>query len=99
MIDYLSFDFPKVYHGIVSKDLFDKVKFATGHYFGGLSPDIFAAMSLSLFAKRFIVIDYPFTIGGVCKSSSTAQNMGGGHRGELITAPHLYLRGNYTWDK
>jgi len=99
MIDYLSFDFPKVYHGIVSKNVLDKVKNKTGHYFGGLSPDIYAAMSLSFFTERFIVIDFPFTIGGVCKSSSTAEDMTGGHKGELKTAPHLHLRGNYIWDK
>jgi len=99
MIDYLAFDFPKVYHGIVSKNVLDKVKNKTGHYFGGLSPDIYAAMSLSFFTERFIVIDYPFTIGGVCKISSTAEAMTGRHIGELKTAPHLHLRGNYIWDK
>ena len=99
MIDYLSFDFPKVYHGIVLKNVLDKIKSKTGHYFGGLSPDIYAAMSLSFFTERFIVIDYPFTIGGICKSSTTAQGMTGGHRGELKTTPHLYKRGNYIWDK
>jgi glycosyltransferase involved in cell wall biosynthesis len=99
MIDYLSFDFPKVYHGLVSKNVLDKIKNKTGHYFGGLSPDIYAAMSLSFFTKRFIVIDYPFSVGGICKSSTTAQGITGGHRGELKTAPHLYKRGNYIWDK
>lgn len=99
MIDYLSFSFPKVYHGIVSKKLLDKIKNKTGHFFGGLSPDIYSAISLSFFAQNFIVIDYPFTIGGVCHSSTTAQNMTGGHRGELDSAPHLILRGNYIWDK
>ncbi len=99
MIDYLSFDFPKVYHGIVLKSVLDKVKSKTGHYFGGLSPDIYAAMTLSFFTERFIVIDYPFSVGGICKSSTTAQGMTGGHIGELETAPHLYKRGNYIWDK
>lgn len=99
MIDYLSFDFPKVYHGIVLKSVLDKVKSKTGHYFGGLSPDIYAAMTLSFFTERFIVIDYPFSVGGICKSSTTAQGITGGHRGELKTAPHLHLRGNYIWDK
>ena len=54
--------------------------------------DIYAAMTV-IFNKSFIVIDYPFTIGGICKSSTTAQGMTGGHRGELKTAPHLHLRG------
>jgi hypothetical protein len=54
---------------------------------------------LSFFAEKFIIIDYPFTIGGACPKSSTAQNIAGGHRGELQSAPHLHLRGEYLWDK
>ena len=65
MIDYLSFDFPKVYHGIVLKSVLDKVK-AKRALLCGLSPDIYA-MTLSFFTERFIVIDYPFTIGGIAK--------------------------------
>jgi glycosyltransferase involved in cell wall biosynthesis len=99
MIDYLSLSLPKVYHGIVTKELLDKIKMSTGHYFGGLSPDIFSSISLSFLVQNFIEIDYPFSIAGACGSSTTAQNLVGTHRGELKTAPHLYLRGNYIWDK
>ena len=55
-------------------------------------------LNFTFLTKSFIVIDYPFTIGGICKSSTTAQGMTGGHRGELKTAPHLHLRG-HVWDK
>ena len=99
MIDYLTLSLPKVYHGIVTKELLDNIKMRTGHYFGGLSPDIFSSISLSFLVQNFIEIDYPFSIAGACESSTTAQNLVGSHRGELKTAPHLYLRGNYIWDK
>lgn len=98
LIDYLSFSLPKVYHGIVRKELLDKIKTRTGHYFGGLSPDIFSSISLSFLVQNFIEIDYPFSIAGACGSSTTAQNLVGAHRGELKTAPHLHLRGKYFWD-
>ena len=99
MIDYLSFSFPKVYHGLVLKQHLDGIKKQTGHFFGGLSPDIYSAISLSFFVKKFIVIDYPLTIAGACASSTTSQNLLGGHKGELEKAPHLNLRGEYVWDK
>lgn len=99
MIDYLSFSFPKVYHGIVLRQRLLDIKKQTGNFFGGLSPDIYSAVSLSFFVENFIVIDYPFTIAGACQSSTTSQNISGGHRGELKIAPHLNLRGNYIWDK
>lgn len=99
MIDYLSFSFPKVYHGIVLRQRLLDIKTQTGNFFGGLSPDIYSAISLSFFVKNFIVIDYPFTIAGACHSSTTSQNISGGHRGELKIAPHLNLRGDYAWDK
>ena len=99
MIDYLSFSFPKVYHGIVLRQRLVEIKKQAGNFFGGLSPDIYSAVSLSFFVKNFIVIDYPYTIAGACQSSTTSQNLSGGHRGELNKAPHLNLRGNYIWDK
>ena len=99
MIDYLSFSFPKVYHGLVLKQHLDEIKKNTGHFFGGLSPDIYSALSLSFYVKKFIEIDFPFTIAGACQSSTTSQNISGGHRGELEKAPHLNLRGKYIWDE
>ena len=56
MIDYLSFSFPKVYHGLVLKQHLDGIKKQTGHFFGGLSPDIYSAISLSFFVKKFIIL-------------------------------------------
>jgi hypothetical protein len=98
LIDYLTFSFPKLYHGLVLRARLLDIKKQTGNFFGGLSPDIYSAISLSFYVKNFITIDYPFTIAGSCKASTTAQNISGGHRGPLNSAPHLFLRGKYSWD-
>lgn len=98
IINYNSFMLPKVYHGIVKRDILIEIKDKVGHFIGGLSPDIYLAVACSILCKKYIVIDYPITIAGACPSSSTAESSKGGHRGNLSDAPHLYKRENYVWD-
>lgn len=98
IINYQSYMLPKVYHGIIRRDKLKEIEARIGSYFCGLSPDISACVALSTVIKNHVVIDYPITVAGACNSSSTAQNMNNGHRGELSSAPHLYLRGEYQWD-
>ena len=61
LIDYLSFDMPKLYHGIVKKGVLQEIKNVTGNYFQGLTPDIFMATALCFVAKKFEMVDYPET--------------------------------------
>lgn len=96
--DYQNYNFPFAYHGIIKRSVFDQVKQTTGHYFGGLTPDIYAAVSLSFYVKKMIYIDYPFTIPGVCKKSGTADSLTGRHNGDLKDAPHFRGTVNYKWD-
>lgn len=98
IINYSSFMLPKVYHGIMRRDVLIKISEKTGYYIGGLSPDIYLAVACSIFCEKYMVIDYPITIAGACPSSSTAESNNGGHRGNLSDAPHLFNRKNYAWD-
>lgn len=50
--DYLERDLVKIYHGIVRKDLLEKIKEKTGKYVGGLSPDIYLSVALSICAEK-----------------------------------------------
>jgi len=95
---YLVYHLPKVYHGIIRRDCIYEIFKKTGHYFGGLSPDIYSTIALSGIVKNHKIIAQPITIAGACQSSSTSQNVNKGHRGELKDAPHLFLRGEYIWD-
>ena len=94
---YLETKIPRLYHGIVKRECLNKVREKTGAFFGGLSPDIFAAVVIANFTKNVVFIDYPLTIAGVCKSSGSAQSARGDHVGTFEDAPHLRYRGSYKW--
>jgi glycosyltransferase involved in cell wall biosynthesis len=97
--NYLEFNLPKLYHGIVRRDVFQKIKYETGEYLKGLSPDIYSAVILAHKVKNLVHIDYPITIPGVCGTSTSiieGQKKSNSKRIEDI--PHLQHRGEYTWN-
>lgn len=75
----------------------ERVKLVTGKYFGGLSPDIYGAVSLSIIIPNVLCIDYPLTISGICKKSGSADSVTGKHTGSYLEAPHLKGHANYNW--
>lgn len=98
LYDYSSY-LPRVYHGIVKRDILSRIKAQTGHFIGGLSPDIYMAVTTACSCKEFVTINSPITIAGACPTSSTADNNTGGHRGSIECAPHLFGKTDYQWDK
>ncbi len=95
---YLEFNLPKMYHGLVHRRCLEAVHEKTGAYLGGLSPDIFASLSIACVAKRVMVIDYPLTIPGMCRtSSSVTEGIFNGCSKKLEDAPHFRDRGEYDW--
>lgn len=98
--NYMEYDFPKLYHGIVKRDIFENIKESTGAYLKGLSPDIYAAISLAFTIKSFVVIDYPLTIPGVCSiSSSIQEGEQKSNSKDIEDIPHLKGRKiPYVWE-
>ena len=96
---YLKYDLPKVYHGILKRECFDKVKDKLGYYFGGLSVDIFSSVALSLVAQNVVAIDYPLTIAGSSAASEQTHRTEESKRLDLKDAPHFRARGAYTWSE
>lgn len=99
--NYMEFDFPKLYHGVVKREIFEQLKLETGAYLKGLSPDIYAAIALSLKINQFVVVDYPLTIPGVCSlSSSIQEGEQKTNSKDLESAPHLRDRKTpYNWEE
>lgn len=97
--DYQNYHFPKVYHGIVRRDKLDLVKAKTGHCFGGLTPDIYSAVSLSFYIDNILYINTSFTLPGTCSKSGSADSLTGRHTGELKDAPHFRGHDSYEWDE
>jgi glycosyltransferase involved in cell wall biosynthesis len=95
--NYLSLDLAKVYHGVVKKSRIDYVKQMTGKFFGGLSPDINSAVSLSIAIPKIVCVDYPLTISGMCSKSGSVDSATGKHTGSLADAPHFRGHKNYRW--
>ena len=94
-------DFPnallvKAYHGIVRKDMFDKIYAKTGRYCGGLSPDIYLSTSLSLDTESLLCVNFPLTIFGACKQSTTGDSVNKVNVSKLELAPH-FIGQPYTW--
>lgn len=94
-------DFPearlvKAYHGIVRRDLFEEIYRNTGCYCGGLSPDIYLSVALSLLVDDLVCLDIPLTIFGACKQSTTGDSLNKVNVGKLEEAPH-FVGQAYEW--
>jgi glycosyltransferase involved in cell wall biosynthesis len=98
-IFYLNYNLPKVYHGLVKRESFDKVKDKIGYYFGGLSADIFASIAVSLVATKVVTIDYPLTIAGSSSASEQTHRTEEAKNLDLKDAPHFRARGPYIWSE
>jgi glycosyltransferase involved in cell wall biosynthesis len=97
--NYLSFKLPKLYHGIIRKDKMDQIKYLNGFYIGGLSPDIYAAISLSFIVDKVYYIDFPLTIPGICTQSTSGEAAVKKTIEKLEDAIHFRDRGEYTWSE
>lgn len=97
--NYLSYSLPKTYHGLVKREIFEEIKRRTGHFYGGLSPDIYSAVAVACIARNHYQIGEPMSIAGVCAVSTTAENVTGKHSGTLENIPHLRHRMGYIFDK
>ncbi|MBU1092997.1 MAG: glycosyltransferase [Firmicutes bacterium] len=95
--EYQSADLARLYHGIVRKDVIKSN--IEGKYFGGLTPDIYIAVSASLHAKNVIRTTFPITISGICEKSGSSDSATGIHKGKLSDAPHFKGHENYIWEK
>lgn len=95
--NYYERNLVKIYHGIVKRSCMETVKKTAGNYFGGLSPDIFSVVALSTDINKIVSIEYPLTIPGVCKKSTSADSSTGKHTGKLKDAPHFNGHENYKW--
>lgn len=94
---YLTFNLPKLYHGLVHRRCLTAIHKKIGAYFGGLSPDIFASLAIACIAKRVMVTDYPLTIPGACPGSGSTYSQTGGFNRRLEDTFLWRDRGEYRW--
>lgn len=95
---YLDLGLPRLYHGFVRRSLLVGIHRDRGYYLGGLSPDIYAAVSLSQLVCKSAEVDYPLTIPGVCQHSTTAtEGKSRGYSTSVRDAPHFRSREWYRF--
>ena len=97
--NYTSYDIPRLYHRIVKREVLKKIKDSTGHFFGGLTPDMYMASALAMVCKKVLRVSYSVTISGICPTSGSSDSATGKHTGELKDAPHFRGHGHYEWDE
>ena len=97
--DYQALNLPRLYHGLVKKDVLDSVKKRTGVLFDGLTPDIYIAAALLIVCRNVYRTNMSITISGVCPTSGSADSDTGRHTGKLSDAPHFRGHSEYHWKK
>lgn len=95
-VDFPEAQLVKAYHGIVHRDVYYELKKRTGHYCGGLSPDIYLSVALSLITDQVLCLNIPLTIFGACKQSTTGDSLNKINVGKLQDAPH-FIGQPYEW--
>lgn len=98
IIRYQQYNLPRVYHGLIKKEVIDKIYQKMGTYFAGLSPDIYSTVALSSLVKNHFVIKDACSIAGACPLSTTSHGKVGGYYGKLDMAPHFKNNENYIWN-
>jgi len=90
---------PRIYHGIVSKKILNKIFEDCGTYFPGPSPDIANAISICKYVKNYIIIDTPLIISGQSILSAGGQGAEGNHFGEISKIKQLPKNTAKEWSK
>ncbi|MGH8601213.1 MAG: glycosyltransferase family 2 protein [Gammaproteobacteria bacterium] len=90
---------PKLYHGLVRRSLLDVLRERYGQVFFGTSPDVSAAVALSLEGNHHHVIDLPFTLPGASAGSNTGRSALNKHKGDIEKDPHMQPFKNLAWPK
>ncbi len=88
---------PKLYHGLVRRDLLDQLRIKQGRVFFGTSPDMSAAIGLALSCREHHVIDLPFTLPGASSGSNTGRSAVNKHKGDLDKDTHMQPFKDLHW--
>ena len=89
---------PKVYQGVVSRQLLDKLYDKCGTYFPGPSPDMANAVALSILTDKVYYFNRKLIITGQCKSVGGGERLLRGNLKVISEVPHLSQEDVNSWD-
>jgi hypothetical protein len=80
-------ELPRTYHGIVRRDLFEKINERTGAFYHASSPDMWAAIGIATLIDRYCEVDLPLSISGISRGSNSGRSAMNTHKGDLSSDP------------
>lgn len=89
---------PRVYQGIVSRNVLDQLYKSCGTYFPGPSPDMANAVALAFIVKKCYYIDAPVIISGQSKKSGAGMGASHKHKGKIETLSFLPKNCADVWE-
>ena len=92
------FEMPRAYAGMISRKLAEKICTRYGSLFGGISPDIYSSVLISLESERSVKVDFPVIIPGAAGGSGSGLSASGKHVGLLRESPYIATFKNLKWD-
>ena len=90
---------PRIYHGIIRRDILEKIYFETNSYFPGPSPDMANAIEICQYIDAYEMIDVPLIISGHSLLSTGGQGSQGQHFGEISKISHLPKDTAANWNE
>jgi hypothetical protein len=90
---------PRLYHGLVRRDVLERVLKTTGSFFPGSVPDMSNSIALSSIITNHIVIDTPFTITGSSPKSMSAKGAKKEHHGSIQGEKTLPADALQNWNE
>lgn len=80
---------PRIYHGLVRREILNLIREKYGSIFGGVSPDIYSATLIALETNLIYSIDAPFVIPGASPKSTAGQGAAHTDRAALFDVDHI----------
>lgn len=90
-------EMPRIYAGLISSHLIKKITEKHGELFGGVSPDVYSALLISMEAEQCVKVDFPVVIPGASGASTAGLSAQGRHVGGLRDNPHIRAFENLEW--
>ena len=91
---------PKLYHGVVKREVLEEIKVKTGTYLpGGSSPDIAFSTALSLVFEEYYFVNFPLTVFGASKNSNGGRTASNKHYGIIEEQKHLPKDISENWNR
>jgi len=93
------FNLPRFYHGIIKREVLEKIKSSTGTFLVGSCPDISYATSIAFVIDKYYYINYPVTIYGASKNSGGGYSASNKHYGKIENQTFLKKNILEVWDE